>query len=178
LVKLEGRLPRLLAGEDKPASAGECLGVVILCRHKRLHAAAVRFYANAFAAAPKLADDLKAGLRYAASGSAARAAAGQGEDAARLDDKEKTRLRQQALAWLRADLALWTRQQESGNPADRAAVQQALRHWQQDADLAGIRDATALAKLPADEQKAFTQLWADVAELRKKAETAAPKEGK
>ena len=36
-------------------------------------------------------------------------------------------------------------------------------------DLAGIRDAPSLANLPADEQKAFTQLWADVAALLKKA---------
>ncbi len=28
-----------------------------------------------------------------------------------------------------------------------------------------MSDAAALAKLPADEQKAFTQLWADVAAL-------------
>ena len=49
-------------------------------------------------------------------------------------------------------------------------MQRTLRHWQQDTDLAGIRDAAALAKLPADEQKAFAQLWADVAALLKKAE--------
>jgi hypothetical protein len=42
-----------------------------------------------------------------------------------------------------------------------------LSGWKQDNDLAGIRDATALAKLPVDEQKAFTQLWADVAALLK-----------
>ena len=36
------------------------------------------------------------------------------------------------------------------------------RDWKQDGDLAGIRDAVALAKLPADEQKAFAQFWADV----------------
>jgi len=34
----------------------------------------------------------------------------------------------------------------------------------------GIRDESALAKLPADERAAFTQLWADVAALLKKAE--------
>ena len=38
-------------------------------------------------------------------------------------------------------------------------------------DLAGIRDAPALANLPADEQKAFTQLWADVAGLLKQVES-------
>ncbi len=55
---------------------------------------------------------------------------------------------------------------------------QTLRHWQQDTDLAGLRDAAALAKLPADDQKAFTQLWADVAVLLKKAQTPATKESK
>jgi hypothetical protein len=97
------------------------------------------------------------------------AACGQGEDAAKLE-AARTKLRRQALAWLRADLALRARQLETGKPADRAAARQALRHWQQDPDLAGLRDAAALAKLPADEPKAFAQLWADVAALLKKAE--------
>jgi hypothetical protein len=48
-------------------------------------------------------------------------------------------------------------------------VQQWLRHWQKDTDLAGLRDKEAMAKLPAQEQKAFTQFWADVAALVKKA---------
>ncbi len=53
-----------------------------------------------------------------------------------------------------------------------------LSHWQKDTDLAGIRDAATLAKLPAHEQKAFTQLWADVAALLQKAQTPATKESK
>jgi hypothetical protein len=52
-----------------------------------------------------------------------------------------------------------------------------LRHWQKDGDLVGIRDQVALAKLPAEEQKAFAQLWADVAALLKEGQTPAPKEG-
>jgi hypothetical protein len=44
-----------------------------------------------------------------------------------------------------------------------------LSHRQQDTDLAGIRDKAALDKLPAEEQKAFTQEAADVAALLKKA---------
>jgi tetratricopeptide (TPR) repeat protein len=177
-VKLDARLPRLLRGEDKPASAGECLGAVILCRHKRLHAAAARFSADAFAADPKLADNLQTGHRYVAAGSAALAAAGQGEDAGKLDDQERARLRQQALDWLHADLALWGKQLEGGKAAEHTAVQKQMRHWQQDPDLAGLRDATALAKLSAEEQKAFTQLWADVAALLKKADTPMQKEDK
>jgi hypothetical protein len=153
------------------------------CQIKKYHHTATGLYAAAFAAEPRLADelgaahryndDLQAGHRYNAACSAALAAAGQGEDAVKLDDKERTRLRQQALDWLRADLALRTRRLESGKPADRAAVQQALRHWQQDSDLAGIRDKEALAKLPAEERAACAKLWSDVAALLKKAEEKA-----
>lgn len=45
-----------------------------------------------------------------------------------------------------------------------------MLRWQQDTDLAGLRDAEAQAKLPAEEQKAVNRLWADVAALLKKAE--------
>src|SRR6185369_4854586 len=107
--------------------------------------------------------------RYRAAGSAALAAAGQGGDAAKLDDAAKAKLRKQALDWLRADLALRAKQLDGDKPADRAAVQQALLNWRKGPGLASLRDAAALAKLPADEQKAFTQLWTDVAALLKKA---------
>jgi hypothetical protein len=50
-----------------------------------------------------------------------------------------------------------------------AIDQQTLRHWQEDTDLAGIREAAALAKLPAAEQAACHALWADVAALLGKA---------
>jgi hypothetical protein len=125
-------------------------------------------YAAAFAAAPGLADDLKNAHRYRAACHAALAAIGQGEDATKLDDKERTRLRQQALDWLRADLALWANRLETGQPADRVAVLQTLKRWQQDNDLAGLRDAPT-ANMPAKEREAYTQFWADVATLLKKA---------
>jgi serine/threonine-protein kinase len=167
---MESKLIAFLKGEYHPKDTAERFGMIGVCKAKKLHYAATSLYTDAFAAEPKLAEDLKASHRYNAACHAAQAAAGQGEDAARLDDKERTRLRQQALDWLRADLALRTRQLESGKPADRAEVQEALRHWQQDSDLAGLRDAAALAKLPVDERAACAKLWADVAELLKKTE--------
>jgi hypothetical protein len=81
-------------------------------------------------------------------------------------------LRKLTLDSLRAALVLFARQLETGKRAGRAAVQRTLRHWETDADLASIRDATVLALLPADERKAFTQLWAAVAALLKKAREA------
>jgi hypothetical protein len=140
------------------------------CQIKKHHHTAVGLYAAAFAADPKLADDLSSGFRYNAACFAALAVAGQGEDAAKLHDKERARLRKQALDRLEAGLALCTRQLDSDRPADRAAVQQVLRHWQKDSDLAGIRDVTTLAKLSAEERAAFEKFWADVAALLKKAE--------
>jgi hypothetical protein len=37
-----------------------------------------------------------------------------------------------------------------------------LRHWQTDADLAGVRDADALAALPESERAAWRALWTRV----------------
>jgi serine/threonine-protein kinase len=163
-------------GSYTPANNEERLGLTEWCLIKKLHHTATGLYAAAFAADPKLAADLRALHRYNAACYAALAAAGQGEDAAKLDDQERTRLRQQALDWLRADLALYRRQLETGNLADRAAVQGMLKHWQQDTDLAGIRDKAALAKLSPQERAACEKLWADVAALLKKAQTPAQKE--
>jgi tetratricopeptide (TPR) repeat protein len=176
LAKLEGRFPRLLKGEEKAASAQESLDVALVCHHKRMNVAAARFFADAVAADARLGNDLQSAQRYRAACAAAQAAAGKGEDAGKLDDKERARLRKQALDWLRADLALLTRLLESHEAVYRAHSQQMLLHWQEDHDLAGVRDKDALAKLPAKERAAWEKLWSEVAALMKQAGTAAPKE--
>jgi hypothetical protein len=176
--KLEQRLPRLISGEEKPASAQEAQDAGQICWYRNLTYAAARLRAAAFALDPRTADDLKAGHRFSAACEAALAAAGQGKDADKLDAKERARLRKQALDWLRADLTAWAKRLKSGERADRAAVLRMMKHWQQDKDFVGIRDEEALAKLPAEERKAFTQLWADVAALRKQAEMPPAQEGK
>jgi hypothetical protein len=169
MAALESKLPAYLKGEFQPRDAAERLGLVDVCRAKRLNHAATRLYADALAADAKLAGDLRAAHRYNAARAAALAAAGQGEDAAKLDDKEKGHLRKLALDWLRADLALRGKQLESGQLPNRTAAQSALRHWQLDSALAGLRDAAALATLQPEERAAYEKLWADVAALLKKA---------
>jgi serine/threonine-protein kinase len=176
LVALEARLPAILRGQEQPDSAGESLDVAMMCTHKKMHAAAVRFFAAAFTADARLADDLEAGHRYKAACAAVLAAAWQGEDAAKLNERERARLRQQALDWLRADLAQQSKRLESGTRVGRRVVRQQLRPWPKDSDLTSIRDKEALDKLLAEERKAFTQLWADVAALLKKTEEPAKKE--
>jgi tetratricopeptide (TPR) repeat protein len=163
-VALEEKLPKLLKGEAQPADAGEQLVLAYWCRlHNRLYASAARFYAQAFAAQPELAANLETGDRYSAARAAALAGCGQGEDAARLHDRERARLRNQALDWLCADLALRAKQAASSRPEERVAAQKALDHWRKDTDFAGLR-GDALHKLPEAEREAWRKLWAEVAD--------------
>jgi serine/threonine-protein kinase len=164
LLALDARLPALLKGTAR-LTAAEHLEYAQLCGLKKLFAAATRFSATAFAADPKLADNLLAGHRYNAACNAALAGSGQGQDAAQLDASERARLRRQALTWLRADLARWAKILDSGIPQARVTVQEKLQHWQRVPDLAGIRDAAWIVNLPADELRACRQLWADVQAL-------------
>src|SRR5262249_46920699 len=136
-LELDKQLPDILTGKAKPNSPQEQLELALFCAQCKEHYhAAVGFFSDAFTAAPKLANTVPAEARYDAARAAALAAAGKGVDAGTLDDKERGRLRQQALDWLRADFAAYTRLAEKGNPNLRRAIQQRLAHWQEDTDLA------------------------------------------
>jgi hypothetical protein len=168
-LALDGKLPAILQGEKTPDSPGEALTLAQMCQqHKRRHVAAARFYADAFAAEPKLAADLKQQHRYNAACSAALAAAGQGEDARLLPDKVAVMFRRWALSWLRADLTAYAKLAGKGNPAMKQAMQQRLTHWRSDPDLASLRDPQSLDRLPDDERAAWQALWREVDELTKR----------
>ncbi len=171
---LDGRLPTYLKGEARPQDAAERIKLAWLCQqpHKGLYHAAARFYAEAFAEQPKRASDMAKQHRYNASCAATLAAAGQGKDGQDLDDKERSRSRQQALDWLKADLAEWSRLAETGVPEVRPRVRKTLEHWLKDPDLSTIRDAAELAKLPEVEGQAWQQFWKDVEKLLAKARDA------
>lgn len=105
-------------------------------------------------------------------------AAAQGKDGPPLDDAAKAKLRRQALDWLQAELVASTRRLESGPPQDLPTLAQTLQFWKKNSDLAGIRETESLAKLPADEQKMWQTLWADVDLLLKRLPTPEPDETK
>ena len=145
-----------------------------MCYDTKRHAAAARFWAEALAADPKLGDDRQAQHRYNAACAAALAAAGQGKDDPPPDDAARAKLRAQALDWLKAELAAWAKLLESGPPQARPLVAQTLKHWKTDTDLAGVRDADALAKLPEAERKEWQALWAEVDALLIRARVPKP----
>jgi hypothetical protein len=82
---------------------------------------------------------------------------------------DRLRWRRQALTWLRADLLVWDERQ-AADPSAGPLVAQTMRHWRSDPDLAGLRDAAQLARLPAEERAACQRLWIDVAALVRQAE--------
>jgi serine/threonine-protein kinase len=165
-LALDAKLSAVLRGKARPADAAEALALAQLCQqHRKLHVAAASLFADAFAAQPRLAEDPQPQHRYNAACSAALAGCGQGKDADTLDANKRKELRRQALEWLRADLETWSKRLTDAKPAQRQAILQTLRHWQQDSDLAGVRDDKALAALPAAERRAWHKLWADIAGL-------------
>jgi tetratricopeptide (TPR) repeat protein len=155
-------------GEMPKATIRDQLAMAVICqRHRRYHAAAVRLYRAVFVAEPKLVDDLAKAHRYNAACSALLAAEGKGRDPKPPDDTERDKLRAQALDWLRADLSLAATRFRAGGALDVVLLLDKLPHWQVDPNLAGVRDAKALAALPAKDRDAWRALWADVEALLK-----------
>ena len=174
LVELDRKLPSILSEKAKPSDAAETLGFAQLCYDKKLHAASARFWSEAFLAQPKLAENMQVQNRYNAACAAALAGCGQGKDDPPLDDTAKARWREQAIDWLKADLAGWSKTLENSPPQARQSIAKTLQHWKTDRDLAGIRDPAALAKLPADEQTTCRNLWSQVDALLAKIGTKPP----
>jgi hypothetical protein len=177
LIQLQKRLPAMVQGKDSSKDAGELLAFADLCRRPfdEQYAASAKFFAAAFAADPKLAAEFPTPHRPNAACVAAMAGCGKGKDADRLDDKERARLRRQALDWLRAELDAWGR--ALGNAPEQAhpILLREVGRWLEDTDFAGVRGAEALGKLPEAERQAWQKLWNDVADMLKRArEKTAP----
>jgi tetratricopeptide (TPR) repeat protein len=138
-------------------------------REKELYAAAARWYSEGFAAQPAVAKDPRLGPRRTAACCAALAACGQGRDGGVLNDKERARLRKQALDWLKDDLQAWGRLLDSKAEKAGPAVAQKMAQWLDDHGFAGLRGPEALAKLPAAERADWQKLWQEVEALRQRA---------
>jgi serine/threonine protein kinase/tetratricopeptide (TPR) repeat protein len=163
-LRLRGLLPKLnefVDGTAEPADNGQRLDLARLCLYRQRYAAAARFYAAALDADPKLADDPTLDHRYSAACAAARAAHGDG-DGAPLDAAARARLRKQAVAWLRAELEAAAKPLPAGPPAERTRLVIRRRQLRLDADLASLRDADEVGKLPDGERALLKTLWSDL----------------
>jgi tetratricopeptide (TPR) repeat protein len=116
---------------------------------------------------PACGKDPAATVAYNAACSAALAGCGQGREAP--PEAERSKLRRRARELLRANLAVLGSHLDADPARHAHLVRVRMRQWQRDADLTGVRDKDALAKLPEAERKAWESLWADVAALEKRA---------
>jgi serine/threonine protein kinase len=174
---LDVRLAAVNGGES-PKDNGERLQLAYRAYEKKQLVASARLFAEALVADPKLADDRRSQHRYNAACAAALAAASaktaltppatRGIADKPPNEADPAKLRYQARAWLEAELKSWSRLLESAKSEQRLAIAGTLKHWQEDTDLAGVRDEAALANLPKKEREEWNSLWADVDALIRK----------
>jgi serine/threonine-protein kinase len=171
-------LAAFLDGEYRPQDADERRALLGVCQVTDRSLALAQVFADAFAADPRLAEELHDGHRYAAARAAARAGCGRSADAAHLGESDRAQWRAQAREWLRADLAAWTKVLD-GDPTgaspsspSRQSVRQQLTRWRADPELAGLRDPAELEKLPATERQECRALWHAFDALYKRAGAA------
>jgi serine/threonine-protein kinase len=166
-VEMENKLPAFLTGKYQPPDNTQRIVLAEVCYARKFNDKAVGLYADAFAADPKLADDLQAGHLHKAACAAALAGAAPASDDP-LPEATKAKLRQQAHDWLRADLVVFTKLLETKNPRQRVMVFEQFHLWQIESELAGVRTVEALEKLAESERDQWRKFWADIDAVLKK----------
>jgi serine/threonine protein kinase/Flp pilus assembly protein TadD len=170
-LEWEQALNAILAGKRIAKDSQERIELACIAAlpAKQLSATAVRFYTEAFQAEPSLADDVPSGYRFNAACAAVRASTQLCQNLNRLDDTGSAEMRYKALSWLQDDLSAHARVVTRGRQGATGQSMGTLLYWQQGPDLAAVRGAAALAKLPEAEQVAWLNLWAQVDSLLAKA---------
>lgn len=177
LAALDQKSQSFLQGHADAKDANE---LVVVANHladrKKQHSDAARLFAAAFQRKASLMDNVLEGYRYNAACCALLTAERDGKYAAKIDDVEKKKRRDQARQWLQADLDVYARALQA--PAGEMEAMQVVRaaevlpHWHVDSDLNSIRADKELARIAADEQAAWKKLWTEAALLLKKAQAS------
>jgi hypothetical protein len=77
-------------------------------------------------------------------------------------DAARAQFREQALAWLRAEVAAQARRLSGASPAEATAARQVLEVLRGLPVLAGVRDPAGLANLAEPERQAWQAFWQEV----------------
>jgi serine/threonine protein kinase len=122
---------------------------------------AVKVLHERLEADPRLAEASRTSHCYTAACYAALAARGEGVGAP-TEPRERAALRARALAWLKADLAVWKDQANSKQVQNRQLAEGDLAHWLVDEDLRQTRPEAKREGWTEQESKAWDQLWSAV----------------
>ncbi len=161
---IDERLTAVLQGQSSEDNA-ERLALAARASEKGWPAASARFYAEALSRDPWLSEIRKPRHTYKAACSAALAGTDRGCDEPPLDEAAQAKQRCQALTWLEAELASWTKLAEA-NPTESATrLILEMNEWRTDEDLATLRDPHDVALLPEPERSRAQYLWSKVDQL-------------
>jgi tetratricopeptide (TPR) repeat protein len=158
----EGHLKALLAGRPPALTPRQRLEVAYLClSQKDRPVLAAQLFREGLAAEPAVVDEGDDYRRFQAACAAVLAAAGRGRDSTALSEAERAAWRRQGLTWLAAELKRWQRRVGP----DGGRRRQVMRVWYQHGALATVRRPEELARLPAEEARAWLRLWEQVRAL-------------
>jgi serine/threonine-protein kinase len=169
LAALSTKIADFKSGRLQPSGPAERLDWAQVCRDAGMSSRAADLYAACLAEDASLTADLRSETRYDAACAAALAVPRpQGRPTA-LDEAQMGPRRQQAIAWLRADLDAWSSNFAADPQLPSAEVRRRFGRWTEGPELAGLRDAAALAAMPDAERAEWAALWADVRDLLERA---------
>ena len=169
IVERQERHLDLLDGRVISEDATELRRAATLGYYVDRHVASERLWREAFALRPELADDLPWMNRFQAARAAALAGCGQGEGAGELDDETREALRLAAAEWLREELRLISSRLGEDGEIARRLLAAALIEWRDCPELAAVREARELERWSPLERDDWRELWAEAAELLRKA---------
>jgi tetratricopeptide (TPR) repeat protein len=163
LRELLPRLPDIVAGKEEPKRPDEGCAFAELCGQpsQKRYVDAVRLFEKAFAADPRLAENRHTSHRYNAACYAALAARGEGVGAP-TEPRKRAALRAKALAWLKADLALWKEKAGSKQVEDRQQAEIMLAYWLEADALRETRPQAKREGWTEQESRTWDELWSAV----------------
>ena len=157
------RFPRLDDGTYSPRDPATAWGCVRVCYYGRHDRAAVRL-------AEQMLREPAAAAKYPLYHVYAAARLGRDDG---VGDEDQARFRGLALAWLRAELSRQKASAKTDETNRWLTARRTIRHWQQHRDLLPLRDAAAVARLPAAERADWSAFWAEADELVNRIDTLA-----
>ncbi len=143
-VELLDRLEAVTTGEAMARDVSELFDLVKFAYDEARYVTATQLLAGLL----DVTEDESGAIHYNAASCAVLAALGEGVEGALLDADEKITWRRQAFTWLH-DATESLSEQLASSPAEgRAEIVEALRFWQDDLNLASVRDPEEVTALP------------------------------
>ncbi len=157
LDQVTERLTQYRKRERAPGSREDRLALIDLAEKKQFHDTVAELYQAGFKSDSSLTTEPRAIHRIRAARNAILASKSE-----KVAADEASQWRQQALAWLRDELAMCDALRTAGTADDRAFATSRRESLSTDSDFAPVREADQIAALPEPEREAWVRFWKEV----------------